>query len=54
VQRGLTTPMRDAAGKAGNAQAMQLWAGQSAALARPAPAADLIRAWWEEARTLLP
>lgn len=54
VQRGLTTPMRDAATKAGNAQAMQLWAGQSAALARPEPAADLIRAWWAQARTLLP
>ncbi len=54
VQRGLTTPMRDAAAKANNGQAMQLWAGQSAALARPAPAADLVRGWWAEAQTLLP
>jgi nitronate monooxygenase len=54
VQRGLTTAMRDAAGKAGNAQAMQLWAGQSAALARTDPAADLVRRLWEEAGALIP
>ena len=34
VQRGLTTPMRLEAQKAGDVQRMQAWAGQSAALAR--------------------
>lgn len=54
VQRGLTAPMREAAGRAGDAQRMQLWAGQSAALARPEPAADLVRALWNDAQTLIP
>jgi nitronate monooxygenase len=54
VQRGLTTPMRDAAGRAGDVQRMQAWAGQAAALARPEPAADLIRRLWDEAQALLP
>lgn len=54
VQRGLTGPMREAAGQAGDGQRMQLWAGQSAALARPAPAADLVRRLWDEAKTLIP
>jgi len=54
VQRGLTLPMREAAAKAGNAQRMPLWAGQSAALAQPTQAADLVRQLWHEAQTLLP
>ena len=54
VQRGLTTPMREAAAKSGDASRMQLWAGQSAALARPGPAADLVRRLWDEAQTLIP
>jgi nitronate monooxygenase len=54
VQRGLTTAMRDAAAKASDGQHMQLWAGQSAALARPDPAADLVRRLWDEARALIP
>jgi nitronate monooxygenase len=33
---------------------MQAWAGQSAALARAEPAGDVIRALWDEARTLVP
>jgi nitronate monooxygenase len=36
VQRGLVTPVRNAAHRAGDASRMQLWAGQSAALARSA------------------
>jgi nitronate monooxygenase len=36
VQRGLTQPMRDAAGKAQDVNRMQAWAGQSVAMARPA------------------
>jgi len=54
VQRGLTTPMREAAGRQGDAQRMQVWAGQSAALARPDPAADLVRRLWDEAQTMIP
>jgi nitronate monooxygenase len=53
VQRGLTTPMRAAAAKAGDLNRMQAWAGQAAALARAEPAGDLARALWDEARALL-
>ena len=53
VQRGLTQPMRDAAGKAGDVERMQAWAGQSAALARAARAGQLTRDLWEGARALL-
>ena len=54
VQRGLTAPMRDAATRAGDPSRMQLWAGQSAALARPEPAADLVRQLWDGALALIP
>ena len=54
VQRGLTTPMREAAAKAGDVHRMQAWAGQAAALARPEPAGEIIRRIWEEAEILLP
>ena len=54
VQRGLTAPMREAAGRAGNVHGMQAWAGQSAALARAEPAAEIVRRLWEEAQALLP
>src|SRR3954447_2100893 len=54
VQRGLTAAMREAALRAGDVQRMQAWAGQGAALARPEPAADLVRRIWEEAEALLP
>jgi nitronate monooxygenase len=53
VQRGLTAPMREAAGKAGDVQRMQAWAGQSAALAQAEPAGTLVRQLWEDARELL-
>lgn len=53
VQRGLTQPMRDAAGTAGDVERMQAWAGQSAALARAEPAGALTRALWDGARALL-
>ena len=53
VQRGLTAAMRDAATRAGDPGRMQLWAGQSAALARPAPAAELVRDLWQAAQTLI-
>jgi nitronate monooxygenase len=53
VQRGLTAPMREAAQRDGDVQRMQAWAGQSAALARPEPAGDLVRRIWAEAEALL-
>lgn len=53
VQRGLTRAMRDAAQKSGDADRMQLWAGQSAKLAQDKPAATLTRELWQEATRLL-
>lgn len=53
VQRGLTASMRTAATEAGDIERMQAWAGQAAALARPEPAAEVVRSLWEGARALL-
>ena len=53
VQRGLTAAMREAAAKEGDVQRMQVWAGQSAALARADPAEDIVNRLWEDARKLL-
>jgi nitronate monooxygenase len=54
VQRGLTTPMREAGARANDVHRMQAWAGQGAALARPEPAGEVVRRLWEEAEALLP
>lgn len=53
VQRGLTAAMKEAGAAANDIHRMQAWAGQSAALAKPIPAGDLVRQIWEEAQTLL-
>jgi nitronate monooxygenase len=53
VQRGLTQAMRDAAGKAGDVERMQAWAGQSAAMARAVPAGVVLRDLWDGAQALL-
>lgn len=53
VQRGLTAPMKTAGAAAGDHHRMQVWAGQSAAMARPVPAGDLVREIWDEAQELL-
>jgi len=53
VQRGLTRAMRDAALKAGDAERMQLWAGQSAKLAQARPAGELCSEFWEGVREML-
>jgi nitronate monooxygenase len=53
VQRGLSAAMREAGAKAGDADRMQLWAGQSARLAPAEPAGDYIRRIWDEAKALL-
>jgi len=53
VQRGLSAAMKQAGTAAGDHHRMQMWAGQSAALARPIPASRLVTEIWEQARSLL-
>jgi nitronate monooxygenase len=53
VQRGLTALMRTAAQKNDDISRMQAWAGQSAALGRAEPAAEMVQHLWEDARALL-
>ena len=53
VQRGLTRGMREAAQKTGDADRMQLWAGQSAKLARNQSAGTITPQLWEDACRLL-
>jgi nitronate monooxygenase len=53
VQRGLTAPMKEAGAAAHDYHRMQVWAGQSAAMAKPVPAAELVKQIWEEARAVL-
>lgn len=53
VQRALTQAMRDQANKTNDLDRMQAWAGQSAALGRVAPAADLVRELWSGAEAIL-
>ena len=53
VQRGLTAAMKDAGAAAGDYHRMQVWAGQSAAMATPIPAGDLFNRIWQQARALL-
>ncbi|MBR0653319.1 nitronate monooxygenase [Roseomonas terrae] len=54
IQRGLFAPIRAAAEKANNPEAMQMWAGQSARLATEEPAGALTERLWREAAALLP
>jgi nitronate monooxygenase len=54
VQRGLTASMRAEAQRQSDVQRMQAWAGQSAAMAKAEPAADLVKNWWRDAQQLLP
>jgi nitronate monooxygenase len=54
TQRGLTAPMRRAAQVSGDVDRMQTWAGQSAALAKAEPAAELVKMLWQDAQALLP
>lgn len=50
VQNRLTRELRAAGGRLGDAEVLSLWAGQGVALGRDGGAADLVRAWWDEAR----
>jgi nitronate monooxygenase len=53
VQRGFTGPMKEAGAHAGDYHRMQVWAGQSAAMAKAVPAGDLVRQIWETAQPFL-
>jgi len=53
VQRGLTAAMKEAGAAANDYQRMQVWAGQSAAMAKAIPAGDLLQTIWREAQALL-
>jgi nitronate monooxygenase len=49
----LTAPLRAAARKAGDVDAINLWAGQTHALAEERPAEELVRRWSTEARAAI-
>ena len=49
----LTAPLRAAARKAGDADAINLWAGQAHNLAEDRPAGELVRRWSAEARAAI-
>ncbi len=53
IQRGLTAAMKEAGVATGDVHRMQVWAGQSAAMAREEPAGDFVTRMWREASTLL-
>jgi nitronate monooxygenase len=53
VQRALTAAMRSAGQASGDPHRMQVWAGQSAGLARAEPAAEVVRRLWDDARAAL-
>jgi nitronate monooxygenase len=53
VQRGLTQAMRSAGVASNDIDRIQAWAGQSAALAQPLPAGDVVKSVWDGARALL-
>ncbi len=53
IQRALTASMREEARKSGNVERMQMWAGQSAKLARAEPAGEIVRDLWDQSRRLL-
>ncbi|MEM6663245.1 MAG: nitronate monooxygenase [Pseudomonadota bacterium] len=53
LQRALTGRMRAQAGREGDIDRMQAWAGQSAMLAKTGSAKDLVAGLWDDARALL-
>jgi nitronate monooxygenase len=53
IQNALTQELRAAAAKAGDADALSLWAGQSVTLARPGAAASITRQLWQDAQRAL-
>ncbi|MGL4635140.1 MAG: NAD(P)H-dependent flavin oxidoreductase [Beijerinckiaceae bacterium] len=53
IQNALTQELRAAAAKAGDAEVLSLWAGQSIALARRGSAAEITARLWQEAQDAL-
>ncbi len=53
VQRGLTAAMRQAGAAAGDYHRMQVWAGQSASMAKSVPARDFVLEMWKQAQAFL-
>ncbi len=53
VQRGLTQAMRDLGTRTNDIERIQAWAGQSAGMARAAPAAEIVADLWDGAHELL-
>lgn len=53
LQNAMTRPLRAAAARAGNAEALSLWAGQGLRLLRTGPAGDLTRELLEECDRVL-
>ncbi len=53
VQRGLARPMREDAARTGDAERMQMWAGQAACLAQAAPAGAVAQDLWQQTLRLL-
>lgn len=53
VQRALTAAMRQAGQQNSDVDRMQTWAGQSAAMARAVPAAEVVERLWSGAQRLL-
>ena len=53
LQRGLTRAMREAATKAGQADRMQMWAGQAASMTRTDPAAEIAMSLWAQTLNIL-
>jgi nitronate monooxygenase len=53
LQRGLTRAMREEAAKVGDAERMQMWAGQAAKLAQEKPAGEIVQHIWSVAKELL-
>jgi len=50
AQAKLTAPLRQASARAGSSELYSAWSGQAGSLARPLPAAELIRVLVEETR----
>ncbi len=53
IQNALTAELRAASAKAGSADALSLWAGQSVKLAKPGAAAAITQTLWRDAREAL-
>jgi nitronate monooxygenase len=53
VQWGLTRAMREAAVKANDIEGIWAWAGQSAGMAKPVAAGDVVKRLWDDAEALL-